>query len=223
MNKYLTTSLIAFILVLTFCSCEEEDHCLIGSGTADSYPLQLSAFSSIRLLGPVNLEITQGTSQSVVIDAVPEMWEAMTNRVTNGEFVVGFEDNVTCFDTDLGVWVRATVSDISRIRQAGISEIRSNGDLELGRLILELDGESVVVLSGSIDNQVISVAGITDFNNFDAESLNTVISLAGEGDFEISCSDELDLSIAGVATVKYKGNPQINQNVAGTLNLVDAN
>ncbi len=223
MTKRISKFLLAVALATAFFSCEDEDLCLIGSGTAHTYPLELADFTAIGLQGPVNLEITQGTTQAVEVVAEPEMFEALDYSVKSGTLIIGYEGNVSCFETDHGVWINITLPELSSIAQSGISEIVSNGELELDVLVLSLEGESKVEITGTVGAVAYNIAGLTDVNCFELETEAVSINLAGEGDFEVSCSRTLNLNVAGAAVVRYKGTPQITQNVQGTLELIDSN
>lgn len=216
---YVITVFILFI----FTACSEENLCLIGSGKVEHYELSTDSFNEISLIGPVNLSVKQGQTLSVDVDAEPEIFSELTYTVKNGLLEIGFEENITCFETDLGVWVNVTLPNITAIYQSGVSEIISEGDLDVPQLDLSISGTADVTLLGQVDNQFIESSGVLVARNFNFQSKNVRLDISGIADVEILCSDKLDLEVEGSAKVLYKGKPLISQDISGELELVDAN
>ncbi|MCP4459972.1 MAG: DUF2807 domain-containing protein [Cytophagales bacterium] len=219
--KNLFTISILIIILLT--SCSEDRLCLSGDGNVLEQELELSAFDRVSLVGPVSLSITQGSNQSVIVRAESEMMENLDYKVSSGTLRIGFEENVNCFKTDHGVWVNVTLPTIEAVSVSGSSEIISNADLELDELTIQSSGIANVSLSGTVGKQVLDAEGVLNVSNFDLLSGITRIYISGSGNMDISCSDELDIDVDGSATVRYKGNPAISQNVSGSLDLIDMN
>ena len=214
--------IIVFALFLSQ-GCKEDDLCLIGSGTVKEYQLGVENFDNISLIGPVNLRIKQAADFEVIVEAEAEIFSELSYEVKNGTLEIGFKENITCFETDFGVWVNVTLPNIKNITSYGVSDIVSVGDLNLNQLAIDVSGTANVELSGQVTNQTIKVSGVLDAKNFELLSNNTTIDVSGSGDFEISCSDNLDIDVSGISNVAYKGNPSIAQDISGTLNLINAN
>jgi len=180
-------------------------------------------FENVTLVGPVNLRITQAADLEVMVEAEAEIFTGLTYKVKNGTLEIGFKDNVSCFETDFGAWVNVTLPNLKNITTTGVSEIVSVGDLNLAQLTIDVSGTADIALSGQVADQTMKVSGELNVKNFELLTNNTTIDVAGSGDFEISCADNLDIDVSGLATVNYKGNPTITQKASGTLNLIDAN
>lgn len=203
--------------------CTEEDLCLIGSGSVNEYQLDLDDFENVKLMGPINLRIKQAPNSEVMVEAEAEIFSELSYSVKSGTLEIGFKENVTCFETDYGVWVNVTVPDIENISSSGVSDIVSVGDLDLDMLVLDISGTANVELSGQVSDQKIESSGVLNAKNFELITDNTDINVSGTGEMEITCNQYLDIDVSGVATISYKGNPTINQEVSGSLNLINAN
>ena len=223
--KRLIVTLIA-ILPLTFIACNDDDNdealCLRGGGNVMEYELNVANFSRIALIGPVDLLITQGSEQGVVVRAEPELFEPLQYSVSGDLFQIGYE-NVRCFETDFGVEVQVTIADLKEVLVSGASKIRSEGELEFEEIEFDVAGTGDISITGSIDDVKYESAGSVVVKNFGLETANTTIEVAGAGEFEVLVNENLDITVSGAATINYKGNPTINQNVSGSLNLNDAN
>jgi hypothetical protein len=221
--KNLIVILVILIASIFTQGCKEEELCLIGSGTVKEYPLGVDDFENVSLIGPVNLRITQAADMEVMVEAEAEIFSALSYEVKNGTLEIGFKENVTCFETDFGVWVNVALPNIKKINSSGVSDIVSIGDLNLAQLTIDVSGTANLDLSGQVTDHTMKVSGVLNAKNFDLLTTNTNIDVSGSGDFEISCDDNLDIDVSGDAKVSYKGIPSITQDVSGTLNLINAN
>lgn len=213
--------LIAVVISTTFFlqGCKEDRTCLHGDGTVNSYDLSLDTFSRVSLSGPINLRITQGDEQSITIIAESELYLPLEHKVKNGELIIGYDD-VSCFDTDHGVWVNITVPELTEINTEGISNIFSEGELNLERLTINTSGSATVELSGQVTSQKLNADGMINVNNFALLTQKTNINITGSGNINISCSEELDIDVEGSAKITYKGDPTITQKADGSLTLL---
>lgn len=222
MKKLLVFSFI--ISSISFYGCNDDDDalCLKGGGSVMEYDLELAAFDRISLSGPVNLLINQGEEQKVVIKAEPELFEPLQYGVSGSLFEIGY-NNVRCFETNFGVLVEVTIPDLKSVAVSGVSEIRSEGPLEFSTLEFDVAGVGDISITGNINEMEYDNSGTIVVRNFELESQNTSLSVSGTGDFEITCTETLDITVSGSAEIKYKGNPSITQNVSGALTLTDSN
>ena len=219
--NYVKTMMLAAIIILS--GCDEEDLCLKGSGTVNEYPLSITNFDEISIFGPVTLRFSQGSETTVSVDAEPEIFSELSYEVKNGLLEIGLKQNVSCFDTDHGVWVNVTVPDLQTIYQSGASEILSDGDINFDRLNLYVSGTAEVMLSGQVETHKIVSSGVLNANNFNFLTRNTSVDISGSADLELSCSENLDIKVEGSAAIYYKGRPEITNDSSGSLQLIDSN
>ncbi len=205
--------------ILFLFSCEDEDLCLIGNGTAYDYELNVDDFEKIKLSGPVNLALSQGEDVSVTVIAEPEIFDEIDYSVRNNQLKIGFENNVRCFETELGVWVHVTLPDLQEVSVSGTSTIISEDDLNLDKLKLKIDGTGDITLNGSVESQVIKISGSANINNIDFSSNRTEILVDGSADVDVAVSSHLEIEVNGGANIRYSGQPEIDKNVSGNLTL----
>jgi hypothetical protein len=217
---------LALPLLLFLQNCDPDgngDLCLKGDGVVNDYPLDLDSFDKISLIGPMNLKIKQGATQDVLLKAESPMFPHISYDVNGGRLIIGFKDDIRCFDTDFGVWVNITVPDVEEITVTGASEIESDGLLALDKINLLITGAAEIELSGTVEEQTIDVAGVLELSNFDFESFITDIVVTGACEAEVNVESKLNINVSGAATIRYKGTPQIQQQGAGAITLIDAN
>ena len=216
-------AIIALLSFTMFWSCQEDELCLIGSGTVNTYEIESNEFDKVRILGPVNLRYAQGNTISVTVDAEPEMFQYLDHHVSHNTLQIGYEESIQCFKTAHQVWVNITHPELSTIEADGVTEIVTASPINQPRLIIDATGSIKVNLTGQVDEQIISSTGKLQVKNFDLQSKHTFIDTSGSSDLEINCSETLDIDVDGSSTIYYTGHPVINKNVDGSLRLNDAN
>ncbi|MFY0653570.1 MAG: DUF2807 domain-containing protein [Cyclobacteriaceae bacterium] len=211
--------LLPFVLLLQSCG---GDDCIEGDGTSNDYTLDVGSFDKISVSGDVDVQITQGSMQSAIIRVEPEIFAVMENKVNSQELQIGFKNNV-CVNPAVQIVLMVTTPEISRIEVSGKGDISTVGTFVFEELTIDVSGESQIRLEGSAEVQNFDISGMVEANNFDLQSLDTKIDLSGAGEFELNCTDNLDLKVSGSATIKYIGQPSISQDVSGSVQLIDAN
>ena len=204
-------------------SCSEDDLCLMGSGQISEYALELDAIDGVSLSGPINLRITQEETQNISVLAEPQMYQYLDYKVKDNILYIGYDENITCFDTDYGVWVNVTAPLIKTIYSSGVNEIISDGPIVQDHIKISSSGTANMKLSGLINEQSLSGSGVLNVKNFDLQSASTTINISGSGYMEVSCTDNLNIDVSGSAAVLYKGTPTIKKEVSGALTLNQSN
>ena len=217
------SSIISILLCIVIFCCNDDDVCLIGSGTVNTYPVETVTFNNVSISGPINLRYTQGNTQDVSITAEPEMFDQLDYYVKDNTLHVGYIENITCFETVHGVWVNVIHPEISNFEAQGKNQIVSDGPINQPYLSIDASGMVTVDLTGKVEAQTLSVSGELRARNFGLESKRTFIEVSGTGEIEVTCTDSLDIEVSGSSTVYYQGYPIITQEVDGTLVLQDAN
>lgn len=214
-----TSILIALISLFTLFGCSEEKLCLRGSGQVETHELQAGAFEDIYIYGPVNLRFRQSETVKLSVVAEPEMFSNLSYSIHDKSLFIGFEGNVSCFETEYGVWIDVSLPQLKYINAQGSNQIMSVGPIYQDRIKIVTDGAAKVQLAGSVQEQEISGSGSLMARNVDLLSARSSIKIDGSGDLEISCSDQLTIDVEGAATIAYKGTPAINIKKRGNLSL----
>ena len=217
-----------FILILSIglvaCSDDDEDICIRGSGSLNTYDdITVGAFDKISISGPININYIQGATQDLVIRAEPELFAILEYEVVGTTLEVGFPRSAVCIDTQLGVTLDITVPNLDRIAAAGTSVIQTVNPIDQEGMVVDITGEAVMRMAGDVENMQIICSGVVTAENFDLITNTQRLDISGVAVVELYCEIGLTINVSGTANVSYKGNPQIAQNVTGTLNLVNAN
>ncbi|MDE3254056.1 MAG: DUF2807 domain-containing protein, partial [Bacteroidota bacterium] len=95
-----------------------------------------------------------------------------------------------------------------------------SGDMQLEintpSLESEIAGSGTLTLTGETRDQRIQISGVGNYKAEDLKSENATVRIAGSGDVKVFAANTLDIRIAGVGSVYYKGDPTIKQSVSGS-------
>jgi len=208
-----------------------------GSGELVTEERPVSGFSGVRLNGIGELIITQGSQESLTIEAEDNILPELVSEVHDGILVLGFEDDMNWTDSVIPsktITFTLQVKDLSSLEinganttnintlQTGNLDIQVNGlgeitidSLTVDELSIEISGGGRCDISGTADRQIIEVNGAGSLDAGDMETSYTSIKIAGAGDATVWARDSLEIDISGTGNVDYYGDPSINQNISG--------
>ncbi len=138
-----------WIVVVVLASCGEDAafECFKTAGAEATREVDLDSFDQLVLHDGVNLVISQGPVQKVVVKGGRNLLSKVVVAVTDGTLEI-FDENRCNWVRELDqLEVRVTVPDLSAIRQQGYGRISSVGKLQLDALLVEVrDGPGDIVL-----------------------------------------------------------------------------
>lgn len=198
---------------------------------------RVSGFSRVVLCGVGVLRIVQGDSESLTVEAAPDLLPRITSEVDAGTLTLGVRRGAWLKGLSGGTTVRfgLTMKDIEGITLAGAGDVVCDGvasdRLELivsgaGSLTVKrLDGASLGVLlsgaggcevSGDVGSQDIRITGAGSYRARSLHSKVAKVCVAGAGSVVVSVDDTLDAHVTGTGSVTYHGEPTVFRRVTGT-------
>lgn len=203
-TSYYSILVAVFILITSGCedNGETNDKNITGTGPVVTKNLDFASFDKIENAGVANFYITVGGSQSVQLKAQQNIIDVMTYEVDGQALKVGLEENVT-LENHEEIRFDITIPSITNIELAGVGDF---------------------VLSGTDQDELtINFTGVGNIKAFDMKVGTCYITSTGVGDCEVNVINLLDVTITGIGSVYYKGNPTITSDVTGLGQLIDAN
>lgn len=190
------------------------------------------SFHGININGPFEVELIQSDQSGMEIQASDKDAQRINSEINNGILKVWMEKKFRSSD-DIKLIITSAMFD--QIDVHGAVELESKGTLqsekldmevsgaceveltmEVGRFDADISGAGDLDLEGNAKNVDISISGA---GNIEAENLNAdrvEISISGAGHAEVHANEELDVSISGVGSVSYSGDPSnINKRISG--------
>ncbi len=206
-----------------------------GNGVISSQDRSVNYAGKIKLLGSYDVEITQGPTASVKVEADENILPYIITDQEGGFLVIKSRDHIN-FSTEHDIKVYITTDKLEQVSLAGsgniigknkfsgsdklILKIAGSGDItmEVNTPGIEADiaGSGSIKLKGETQDQAINISGVGDYYAEDLKSENAKIKIAGSGDVKVFADHNLDITIAGVGSVYYKGDASIKQHISGS-------
>ena len=200
-------------------------------------------FDSLKVDGPIDVLVLQGTNASVVVDApagiatgIRTVVEGNTLNIdSSGLHVLQFgmlhasHPLVTVTVTILKRIAVDGSSDLHAVRLASSDELilklRGSGDANLeqinvAKLTTEISGSADVQASGSAKEQSIMIAGSGDYDGANLRGDSVAVGITGSGDAAVWAIGSLAVQIAGSGDVSYWGDPAVSQSVKGSGDVI---
>ena len=97
-------------------------------------------------------------------------------------------------------------------------------DVRNARMRVAISGAGDVLLKGFTTSQEVRIQGAGNYHAFDFKSVDATASVSGTGSQEVRASNSLKASIAGLGTIRYRGNPvTITRSVSGLGTIEESN
>ncbi len=215
LKSIIVSAIVAAIVVFPFTNTFAS----FTGGNAVKETRNISDFSSIELVCSADLFITQGNTQSVVVEADEELMSHLFTEVVNGTlkvYIKKYRKNIHVAK------VYVTVPNLEKVSLVGsgdmtFTEVFKTKDFKIkivgsGDLNAPLDAKNVEVsiagsgdvkLSGIKGDFQINVGGSGDTYAKDLQLNNCDLSVAGSGDINLEgSSSKLVVSIAGSGDIE---------------------
>ncbi len=225
--RILNALLVATALVVT-----------AGLAKADTQDRHLTGFTSVAVAGSYDVFITQGSSESVKVDAPANIIDKIITEVKGGVLVIHTKEGNN-WNWDSGnkkMIVYVSIKDISAVSLAGSGDVvfkdglraaslkiklTGSGDIsgkvDVKNLESSIAGSGDITLSGRADNSTVSVVGSGDFTGQNLVTTNTQVKVAGSGDARVNANDKIDASVVDSGDVHYTGSAKnISSSKAGS-------
>ena len=170
-------------------------------------------FTAVELSSFGDLQIEQTGTESLSVEAAPDVLPKLTSDVSGGVLRLGVAPG-TAIDDARGVVYRLTVATLGSVVVSGAGDVTAS-NLQADRLTVGIDGAGDVTLGGTVGSQVVTVEGAGDYDGENLQSTDAEINIDGAGDAVVRVSGRLDVAIRGVGSVEYIGDPQVTQSVTG--------
>ena len=228
--------LILFAAITVFASCYNPFNKTVkGNGNIKTEERTVQTFDEIKCSGSYNVELTQGNASAVKIETDENLLPYIETKVNGDELVIRTEDDVNIRSSDK-IKVYITTNKLEGFRLSGSGDVKTTNkftgsdhldldiagsgnihfDVNTPTISSSISGSGDIYLSGETKDSRIDIAGSGNYHADDLKSENASIKIAGSGDAWLFVDNQLDINIAGIGNVYYRGNAMVNQKIAGT-------
>jgi hypothetical protein len=226
----ITASLLLGLIALVSAGCNYIDG-IDGNGKIVKETRKVEAFDGIKIGGAFKVFISQGSTESLLVEADENLMSIIETEVRGGKLVVNTKENIHR-SKKLDLYI--TVKTLESIDISGAVELKSEGKLELGNLSFEgsgaseiemnftadhvdgnFSGASEIDLAGSANSCRLDMSGASELDAEDFIVKEFDLELSGAGDAEIHVTDKLKARASGAANIRYLGDPKVDSEVSG--------
>lgn len=207
-----------------------------GDGNVTKSERNVSSFKSVEVEDGIDLYISQGSKESLEIEADQNLHQYIMTEVNGDNLRIFLSKSIRKAKT---LKIKLSVVDIKGLSASGGSDIYTQGSLKLNDLSVICSGGSDIRLeietaelkfkaSGGSDGYIKGTAkvfkakasGGSDIKASGLEAGTCEIEVTGGSDAEIHATGELQVRATGGSDVSYKGKPsKIDSNMSGGSSL----
>jgi hypothetical protein len=231
MKKIILIPLLAS-MVLFVSACRLFNPLNPGVQVTESRPV--SGFHEVRFTTAGDLQITQGTTESLEITAGKNAMTHITTEVKNGVLEIGMDDSRWNSAVSQPMIFKLSVKDLDGISLSGAGNIETGNlkssdmrinltgagniglnSLQANSLDATLSGAGNIQVAGTVPGQIVLLTGLGNFQGDNLKTDNAEIKLTGAGSATVWAEKTLDVTISGAGSVSYYGSPKVTEDVNG--------
>jgi Putative auto-transporter adhesin, head GIN domain len=187
-----------------------------GSGKPTREVRPVTGFSAIDISSAINAEIAIGAAERVEISGDDNLVPLVATEVNGKRLVIETRKRVR---PKLPLVARITALRLGALDVSGSSNVALHGVHE-DRLALDLSGSAVIRGDGTVGQLDIDVSGSGSLELDQLAAERASVTVSGSGNVVLAVSRALDVHISGSATVTYRGDPEVKQDISGSGRLV---
>ena len=206
-----------------------------GSGDLKTENRPVTDFHAIEISYPANVVITQGSAESLKIEAEDNILPGLKTQVRNGRLEIFYKvENDKHVNPTKPVKITITVTNLDAVQFSSAGTLTLDGiktdsldfdlsgagkvevnNLETQSLKVNLSGTGSMDASGVADQLDVNISGAGSFNGGDLHSQTVSINISGLGSATVWADKKLDANISGAGSVNYYGSPSVSRNISG--------
>lgn len=204
-----------------------------GSGTLKTEERQVTNVERVALEDQGELEIIQGSSESLTIEADDNILPYITTEMRGRELVIGIKEGIRV-EPSTPIRFTLSIKDLSRVSVSGSGDITAakleSSDFEVSisgsgnvrmdniqaeNLQVRISGSGNFDLGGEVQTQEVSISGSGNYKAGSLASRRTDITITGSGNVTVWTTEELKIRVSGFGNVSYYGAPSVSQTITG--------
>jgi hypothetical protein len=213
---------------------------IVKASSVEIVDRHLSGFNGINVAGPFDVFITQGSTESVKVEAPSDVINKIITEVNGGVLKVYSKHDTFNWGNWWGshkkIAIYVVAKDLNAVSITGSGDvsfkdgittnslklrISGSGDMtgriQVKTLESSISGSGDMRLTGRADNSTVSLVGSGDYTARNLTTVSTAIRLTGSGDAYIYASDKIDAALHGSGDIHCSGNPKnISKSTSGS-------
>jgi hypothetical protein len=212
MKRLLVILILAMACLLMVSSCRYAGKGIRGSGNRKTEKRDLGSFKSIEATGAFEVNIACQQPQSFEIEADDNLLPIIKTDVGDGVLRIHSDES---YNPSKPIAVRISVPDLEKFTSAGAGDVHISG-VKNDQLVLSNTGAANIEASGQTKYVEISTSGAGNIEASNLHAERAKITVSGAANVDVYASQQLDISVSGIGSVTYSGNPPVvHKSVSG--------
>src|ERR1041385_5257476 len=212
MKRSFVIAFTAFTIVFAAVGCQYIGKGVRGSGNRKAEKRTLASFKSVEASGAFEVNIVCQQSQSFEIEGDDNLLPIIKTDVKDGNLRVYSN---TQFSASRPIEIRISVPDLEKYISSGAGDVHISG-VKNDQLVLSNTGATNIEASGQTKFVDIEFSGAGNIETNELHTERAKISVSGAANVEVYATQQLDVSVSGIGSVTYSGNPPVvNKSVSG--------
>ena len=175
-----------------------------GSGNIISESRELNNFTSIILLGSIDVNIKTSESNNCVVVADDNLIPYIKTEVVNNKLNISLNES---YSSEEKLVVNINTPNYDEVSLSGSGNINIL-DFKNNNLSLNISGSGNIIGNGEVETLVVKINGSGNLMSKEIKSKFATITINGSGDAEVFASDSISAKINGSGNIEYFGNPE---------------
>ena len=206
-----TLLVISAALVAAFSACHF-GRGVKGSGNLKTEKRDLAAFKAIDTMGAYEVEVMCQKPASFEIETDDNILPLIKTDVRDGVLYVTSEKS---FNPSRSVTLRISLPELTAVSSRGAGEVTIQ-DAKSDDLKIASMGAASIKAAGKVKSTTISSSGAGDIDANRLQAETARVAVAGAASVSVYATEQLDVTVSGVGSVTYGGNPKtVNKSVSG--------
>ncbi|MBB3054902.1 head GIN domain-containing protein [Mucilaginibacter gotjawali] len=192
----------------------------------------LSGFHAVDVAGSFDVYITQGSTESVKVEAPSDIISRIITEVDGGVLKIYNKHDTFNWGDLWGhhkkIVVYVVAKNLNSISLTGSGDaffkegissnalrlsISGSGDMtgrvDAKNLDCSITGSGDMKLSGRAETSGVSLVGSGDFTARNLLTVNCAVRVSGSGDAQVNVSERIDASVSGSGDIRYTGSAKV--------------
>jgi hypothetical protein len=224
-NSIMITVLVLALPFLALTGC--------ATGPYQTQQESVSGFNRVSIETFGEVLISQGSTESLSIEAPRDYLRYITADVTDGTLIIGTRRGFIGGPVQK-ITYTLTVKDLNDLSFSGAGSIKmmslntpslnvnlsGAGSIEIDNLktdslSVNLSSAGSIVIAGNANTQDVNLSGLGSYESGDLRSDDVKVNLSGAGSAVVWSEGTLDVNVSGLGSVTYFGAPILTENISG--------
>ena len=202
--KTLLITLAVIIIIIFIIKHNLTKNNIQGSGNIISESRELNNFTSIILLGSIDVNIKTSESNNCVVVADDNLIPYIKTEVVNNKLNISLNES---YSSEEKLVVNINTPNYDEVSLSGSGNINIL-DFKNNNLSLNISGSGNITGNGEVETLVVKINGSGNLMSKEIKSKSATITINGSGEGAVFASDSISAKINGSGNIKYFGNPE---------------